>query len=136
MPSRKISRKDILSAAERIGPEDGVDPRLARKGGDDKPGSRKGLQLARQTARTVSAVLASECNDEVLRDLIVESVTPAPNTSRFLVTVSLAPSAAPVAVEVILERLQRVHGLLRNEVASTITRRKTPDLIFQVKSPS
>jgi ribosome-binding factor A len=89
--------------------------------------------LCRQVARTVGAVLAGECDDDLLRDLLVESVDLAPGVGRLFVTVALAPSAPYSEVAVILERLQQVQGRLRSEVASAITRRKAPDLIFRVR---
>jgi len=57
---------------------------------------------------------------------------PAPYASRLLVAV--APSPAPEAVEVaaVLERLDRVRGRLRTEVAAAVHRRKAPDLTFRV----
>jgi ribosome-binding factor A len=131
--TRKITRKDLLSGCAQPGAEDGLDPRYDRQGGDQPIGSRKALQLCRQVARTLEGVLLGECNDEVLRDLIVESVVPAPHSGRLLVTVSLSPSAPYVAPEVILERLHGSQGLLRTEVAAAIHRRKAPDLLYQVR---
>ena len=133
MPSRRISRKDLLSGCTEPGPEDGRDPRYARRPSDRPAGSRKSLQLCRQVGRTVGAVLAGECDDDLLRDLIVESVDLAPGVGRLFVTVALAPSAPYTEPAVVLERLQQVQGRLRSEVASAITRRKAPDLIFRVR---
>jgi ribosome-binding factor A len=132
--ARRIARKDILSAAADVGPEDGLDPRLERRGQDGRPLGRKTLQLCGQVARTLRGVLPG-CGDDVLRDLDVVAVTPA-GSGRLLVTVGKTPSAAPVDEGLILDRLARAHGWLRNEVASAVNRRKAPDLVFRVQEPT
>jgi ribosome-binding factor A len=130
MPPRKISRKDIQSATDQAGPGDGLDPRYDYLEGGRRPG-RKTLQLCGQVAETLAGVLAEQA-DGVLRDLAVVSVTPA-GGGRLLVLLAPAPSAAVRDRGVILEHLAGAHGLLRNEVAAAIHRRKAPDLVFQVQ---
>jgi ribosome-binding factor A len=128
MKPRKPFRNDILSAD--TAPDDGLDPRYDRRGG--RPvGKRKALQLCREVERTLSAVLAGECGDDLLRDLVVLSVVPAPNAGRLLVTLAL-PASAGVTVEEALRRLLRAAGRLRNEVAAAVHRRKAPELVFRV----
>ncbi len=130
MTSRRISRRDLLAGASSLGPEDGLDPRLERRGDDGRPLGRKTLQLCGQVARTLREVLPG-CGDAVLRDLEVISVTPA-GSGRLLVTLGLAASAQRSTGPVIFEHLSRAHGWLRNEVASAVHRRKAPDLVFQL----
>jgi ribosome-binding factor A len=130
MKSRKPSRKDILSAAADIRPDDGLDPRFDRPGGR-RPGKRKTLQLCREAERTLGAVLSGECDDDVLRQLMVLSVAPAPNAGRLLVTVAL-PASAGVSAEEVLQRLLRMSGRLRGELAASVSRRKAPELAFRV----
>jgi ribosome-binding factor A len=130
MKPRKPSRDDILSSAADVRPDDGCDPRLDRRG--ERPaGKRKTLQLCREAERTLSAVLAGECDDDVLRELIVLSVVPAPNAGRLVVTVAL-PSSSNVPVEEVLQLLLRVSGRLRSELAAAVSRRKAPELAFRV----
>ena len=81
--------------------------------------------------RTLSAVLAGECDDDLLRDLVVLSVVPAPNAGRLLVTIAL-PASAGVSVEEALRRCCGASGHLRGEVAAAVSRRKTPELAFRV----
>jgi ribosome-binding factor A len=128
MTIRKISRAELLACCGELGPEDGVDPRRVRRDGTSRP-SRKALQLCEQVARTLAAVLA-ESGDDLLRDLTVESVTPAPHTGRLLVTV--APAAGPAAVEHVARHLEHAHGRLRSEVAAAVNRRQAPDVVFRV----
>jgi ribosome-binding factor A len=128
MTIRKISRAELLACCSEPGPGDGLDPRLTRRGPEGRGVGRKALQLCGQVARTLAAVLA-ESADDVLRDLAVEGVVPAPNSGRLLVTVSPAePSAADEAAL----RLEAAHGRLRSEVAAAIHRRRAPDLVFRV----
>jgi len=93
---------------------------------------RKTMQLCRQVEQTLSLVLSGECKDEVLQSLLVESVRPAPNASQLLVTVRQTASDAPVSTLEILTRLTEVAGQLRFEVASAITRKRAPKLVFEV----
>ena len=93
---------------------------------------RKTMQLCRQVEQTLVLVLSGECNDEVLQSLLVESVTPAPNASQLLVTVRQLAGDEPVSTAEILARLAEVAGQLRFAVATAITRKRAPRLIFQV----
>jgi ribosome-binding factor A len=128
MSSRKISFQDLRSACAEPGPDDGRDPRLDRREGTGKVPNRKALQLCAQVARTLASVLA-ECGDDVLRDMVVESVVPAPNAVRLLVTLSLTDAAETAQAA---QRLEHARGKLRSEVAAAVNRRRTPDLVFRV----
>jgi ribosome-binding factor A len=130
MTSRKISRPDLLAFCDQPGQDDGLDPRRDRREGSGKVPNRKALQLCAQVARTLASVFA-ECSDDVLRDLTVQSVVPAPNASRLLVTVAPAISEA----DLLAEHLRRARGMLRGEVAAVINRRRMPDLVFRIADP-
>jgi ribosome-binding factor A len=97
----------------------------------DRQVSRKTLQLCRQVAETLSMVLA-EMPEDVLRDLMVEDVRPAPDSSQLLVVLRPAPSALRFDAVRALEQLQTVAKDLRMEVAAAINRRRAPTLLFQV----
>lgn len=128
MTSRKISRREVLSSCADIGTGDGCDPRLDRREGSGKVPNRKALQLCSQVARTLMGVFA-DCGDCVLRDLLIESVVPAPNASRLLVTVRPVVS---VETAVVLEHLAHARAKLRIEAVAAINRRRAPDLLFRV----
>jgi ribosome-binding factor A len=128
MPSRKISRTDLLSACDEIGPQDGQDPRYDRPEEPAKVPNRKALLLCGQVQQTLAEVLAS-CADDVLRDLMVESVVPFPTSVRLLLTVRKPTDGDAATVSA---HLEGARGLLRGELASAIHRRKTPDLVFRV----
>jgi len=116
------------------GPEDGIDPRDLARQSMGKKGGRKTLQLCGQVAEALNYAFASVCNDDVLRELGVISVQPAPDESRLLVTVGpILPG--PFDPTRIQARIQNAMGKLRNEVAASIHRKKIPDLTFCVVHP-
>ena len=92
----------------------------------------KDLRLCGQVAKALNYALAGECDDDILRDLYVESVLPAPDSSRMLVTVM--PNSLPATSAEILERLHLHMNTLMLEVAAAIHRRKAPQLKFNVLS--
>lgn len=96
---------------------------------------RKTLQLCKQVERTLNLVLSGECDDEVLQDLIVTSVRPMGGSSQLLVVVEPSVSETAPSVVTVLDHLQRAKSRLREMVAEAITRRKAPELTFQVRSP-
>src|SRR5436190_2227200 len=108
MKAKKPSRRQILSSCNQPGPEDGADPRTFFRKPSRRGLNRKALQLCGQVAQTLSAVLAWESGDDLLSDLTVESVEPAPDSTRVLVSVSTG-GAEPEAV---LAALHRVSGRL------------------------
>jgi ribosome-binding factor A len=135
MKRRKPSIRKMLLSAQELGPGDGLDPRYDTRGEPGKVANRKALQLCGQVAQTLQAVLSGEVGDDLLRELQVESVVPAPSSARLLVTLSLTtPGAAPPVAEV-MARLQKAQGLLRSQVAAAIHRRRTPDLTFRLLGP-
>jgi ribosome-binding factor A len=80
-------------------------------------------------------VLAWESGDELLRNLMVDTVEPAPDSTRVLVTVALPAHGPGADPHLVLERLNRLSGKLRVEVAAAIHRKRTPELIFRVAGP-
>jgi ribosome-binding factor A len=106
-------------------------PSFGRGEGAARSGDRsnqKLQQLCRQVQRTLSLMVPGELADPVLQDLAVMEVLPAPDASRLLVR--LATRAAAADVPHILERLERVRGRLRSEVAAAVTRKRAPELMF------
>jgi ribosome-binding factor A len=116
-----------------LGPEDGLDPRLTPRDFSSRGPGRKVLQLCGEVARTLDGAFA-ESADEVLRDLAVLAVAPAPNSTRLLVTVGAAGSGRVEDAERALEHLHQAAARLRTEVAAAITRRRVPELSFRVLS--
>lgn len=99
------------------------------------PSDRKALQLCEQIARVLDSVLGGEAADDALRDLTVVSVTPAPHSGRLLVLVQPHEPVDAGGKDLLTEKLRHATGWLRSEVAASINRRKTPELVFQLLSP-
>jgi ribosome-binding factor A len=96
--------------------------------GDNRRG-HKDLQLCRQVHDALALALA-DIDDPLLDELVLESVTPAPNASR--VQVTFVPARPDLDVEAALERLHAHVGELRSEVAAEVSRRRVPELAFQI----
>ena len=100
----------------------------------DAPGrrdDRKERQLCRQVHEAISEAL-SALDDEVLSDVWICGVEPAPDASRLAVLVRAPRDASP---DLVKERLDRVSGYLRTEVAGAITRKRAPTLTYEVLPP-
>src|SRR5437879_2228315 len=113
MTRKRVSRWELHAACDQIGADDGKDPLFDRPEGPTKVPNRKALQLCGQVARTLGSILAYECAEEMLRDLDVISVTPAPNSSRLLVSVSVPPDRDRAARGRVAEHLDRARAMLR-----------------------
>jgi ribosome-binding factor A len=124
MPTRKPSRKRLRSMCAEVHADDGSDPRFFfRKDGSRGKPRHKARQLCRQVAESL---------DALFDELAVVSVEPAPDSATLLVTVAARPSSPRVDPALILGWLDRASGWLRSEVASAITRKRTPMLIYRV----
>lgn len=108
--------------------------RFFRRGGSRQFTARKAQQLCRQVRETLNGLLSGECRDELLQSLYVESVAPAPDATQLLVTVQSLDPQSTVSAGEILERLCVATGWLRSEVAAAITRKKAPQLVFQMSA--
>ncbi len=111
--------------------DDGVDPRKFFKVAARR-NDRKLLQLCKQVQRSLSFLLGSECRDRVLQELEVISVSPAPDSSRLLVSVRAAKPGQQFSRDVLLETLKRAQPWLRTEVAAVVSRKRAPELVFEV----
>jgi len=96
----------------------------------DRKQDRKVQQLCRQVQRALMYVLPGDIADPMLQEVMVESVRPAPDATRLLVV--LATSRRACDVPEILRRLDLVRARMRAEVASAITRKRAPELAFQI----
>ncbi len=116
-----------------INGDDAIDPKhyfYNKRKAKDK--YRKAFQLCRQVADTLQLVLTG--NDPALDGLSVIDVAPAPDSRRMLVILGVDADENLTATEVDeIMRCLRTHvPRLRSEIAQTITRRKTPQLVFEI----
>lgn len=104
---------------------------LSKFGDVPRRPDRKTLQLCEQVRHTLEYVLTGELDDDQLRMLYVARVEPAPDADRLLVTVvPLTRDVKPDPVQV-TTRLHTHAARLRAAVASAISRRKVPDLMYR-----
>ncbi len=94
----------------------------------DRRAARKERQLCRQVQEALGYALPG-LEDDLLQDLWVMDVEPAPDAARLCAVVQ-APRGADV--DAVRERLLHAAGLLRTEVAQAISRKRTPTLTFRV----
>ena len=98
-----------------------VNPNVARQ-------VRRSIRRAnRQVQRALNLALADRYEDDGLNELFVDDVTPAPDCGHLLVHV-VVPADRSVADA--LGSLRRDAARLRSEVASSISRRRAPELSF------
>jgi ribosome-binding factor A len=74
-------------------------------------------------------VALAACGDPAVQAATVLTVEPAPHTGRLRVLVAAAPD---VGREAVASGVQRAAGHLRAAVASAISRRNAPELVFEV----
>jgi len=91
---------------------------------------RHTLQLCSQIAETLHLVFLDQDDDD-LRDLTVLEVLPLAGAATLLVRVSY-PVTKPDDLARVQGKLSSAIKKLRAEVAASITRRKVPELFFQV----
>lgn len=99
--------------------------------GEGRRADRKERQLCRQVQEAIGEAL-STLEDGVLSGVWICGVEPAPDASRLAVLVRVSDDTAPERVK---ERLGRVSGYLRTEVAQAISRKRVPTLVFEVLPP-
>ncbi len=116
---RDPSPEDVFESALR-GIED-------RSSAVDVGPDRKTLQLCRQVQRALMLALAGECDDDLLRQVSVDSVQSAGGAGHLLVSVIVPRDL--VVVEV-MARLNARAGRLRSIIASAICRKRVPMLSF------
>jgi ribosome-binding factor A len=129
----KRSRAKLCAHCEAFGEDDGVDPRTFFQ--SDRTAhrdNRKARQLCRQVADTLDQVLSGETADDLVRSLHEAAVVSAPDSSRLLVTLRSDLPPEQFDREELQRRVSAHHGRLRCAVAAAITRRKAPNLDFQV----
>lgn len=131
--SKKERERVLKQSCGIVNEDDAIDPKHyfsnKRK---SKTQYRKAYQLCRQVADTFQLVLTND--DPELDGLIVLDVVPAPDSRRMLVLLALPADQVKSASEVdaIMARLQTHVPRLRSEIARSINRRKTPQLLFEI----
>ncbi|MEO8706976.1 MAG: ribosome-binding factor A [Kofleriaceae bacterium] len=87
--------------------------------------------MCRQVFDALTYALA-ELADPLIDELVLVAVTPAPNAARVQVTMAFPPSHPGPDIPAALARLQAVASVLRQEVATEVTRARVPELVFRI----
>ena len=135
MSLSKRQREQLLRRhCGNINEDDAIDPRTYFKAGRQTKMDRKAMQLAKQIAETLQLVLTDDHSE--LDGLSVLNVIPAPDSRRMLVTVawdcSVQNDDQPTQHDQLMSELQQHVPRLRAEIARSITRKKTPQLTFEI----
>ncbi len=98
---------------------------------------RQAGRICRQVRDAIMDFLATETDHEILNQLQVESVTPAPNSKRLRVILSFPTWLwdQPVNLSQMRADLTRMRPDMRAEVAAVINRRHVPELIIELLQP-
>jgi ribosome-binding factor A len=115
-----------------IGPEDGIDPRLAARATGRKAGNHKGRQLGKEARHVLSLIFAGELGDPVFQDLEIIDVTPTDDGQFLTVSLALIDNGIDTSEALILEKCQAVSGYLRSAIASSVKRKRVPALKFEL----
>jgi hypothetical protein len=117
-----------------VRPDEEADPR-SFFGETDRSGKRnwKVQQLCKQVERAVAVTLAGECEGDALLGAAVAFVEPAPDSSRLMAMVVLAPGKAMDDLVDARAALAGSAASFRQEVARTIQRKRVPEIVFDVR---
>lgn len=131
--SKKERERILKQSCGVINDDDAIDPKhyfYNKRKSSAK--FRKAYQLCRQVSDTLQLVLTDD--DPLLEGLHVVDVVPAPDSRRMLVILGISPDEVDTAsqVEEIMECLQTHVPRLRSEVARSINRSRTPQLVFEI----
>jgi ribosome-binding factor A len=135
------SQRDMRGLCAEFSDGDGIDSHSRVRPAPGGPHSRssprvgvdrKALQLCHQVAETLEEVLA-DCGDGLLQALRVVDVEPAPDASRLLVTVAVdGLPREELDLGLVHKHLAHASGHLRSEVATAITRKRAPVLVYRL----
>ncbi|HKJ50560.1 MAG TPA: hypothetical protein VKB27_03610 [Gammaproteobacteria bacterium] len=115
-----------------IGPEDGIDPRLAARAVGRKTKNHKGRQLGKEARHVLSMIFAGELSDPIFRDLVVIGVTPTDDGQFLIVSLALIDDSIETSEARILEKCCAVNGYLRSAIAWSVNRKRVPMLKFEL----
>ena len=91
---------------------------------------RKIAQLCAQIRQALELALLGVVHDEALTDVEVFAVTPMPDPGR--VRVTFAAHGEHPDIPGLTARLEAARGILTAEVAQAITRKRVPDMVFEI----
>ena len=125
-----MTKKRERRGAHRATDADLIERFFAERTGHDpvRIDDRKSKQVGREVHRVLSQALADLADPRLASAFLIE-VRPAPDASRFAALVSAGSGAT---VSEVMAGLQAARGHLRGELAASLTRKRIPDLAFEV----
>jgi len=90
----------------------------------------KDQQLCHQVAHALTYCLGDGDPKEIMECLRVEAVSPAPDASRLMVTLSFDSGDPAIEYDAVLTAIENNNSRLRFEISQEINRKKTPQLAF------
>jgi len=127
---RARGRRDLPPCGE-LRPDDGIDPRILFRREERNRNTTRDRRLCGQVAQALSLALGELAGEDWTDGLCVMSVEPAPDTSRLRVRVSYTGRASDDA-RAAFARLCGQSAHLRWEVGAAISRRRVPELVFEL----
>ena len=126
------TRQSLMAHCGQLGFDDCIDPKeyFQPKTTTSKE-NKKARQLCRQVDCCLSLVLG-DCDDPAVQSMSLVDVSPAPDSSRLLVTLSANTLLSAFDVKYLLARATLQLPRLRCEVARAIHRKRVPVLTLQV----
>ena len=121
--------------------DDCIDPRKFFQPERDKKENYKGQQLCRQAYETLSLLIA-DCDDELMQSLNIVEVNITSDGSRLVAAIEhkyadqSVPELDKSTPEQTLSRLAEQIPRLRSELAQSISRKRVPNLSFELYYPS
>ena len=122
MNSSKFTRDQLLQFCDEIYPDDGM--RRSRKS-EFQGISYHQLQLAKQLHLALDEIFLCEIMDPTFDGIRVLEVNPIDRTPNMMVIIDSEDKS-------ILNRINRIKGLIRSLAAEKINRKRMPDLKFGV----
>jgi len=135
MTSKKPWLTNVSTLCAEVRPDDGIDPRtIVHQPVRDKS-HRKTYQVCKQAERTLNLMLAGNLVEPLLRELSVYTVEPYPDSSHLLVIVEPVMTMVSLNKDEVLHALHRANGHLRSALATTLNRKRVPQLTFHFVTP-
>ncbi len=96
----------------------------------------KAQQLAAQVRRALDHALMTLCDDEILENVSVDTVTPTPDESRMTVVFVAHGDAMTLGREAVTARLEAARPEFMRHTTEAISRKRPPELVITVTPES
>jgi hypothetical protein len=132
LSQRRTRDRKVPETGDVYSEDESLAQRFFGEGDGGKRGGFKTAQLCKQVERAASLALAVEGDGPLLIGAWVAAVEPAPDASRLLITVVLAPGRGMDDLAEAWAALSRATPMFRAEVARSISRKRVPELVWSV----